>query len=107
MAEQTVWRLDEANMTISPSLRGQPAGLGLDGQRQRNETTIQREIAPEGVPVEIHAPWLKQASLPPALREKLLFPAILEVPDDIAPARPFLTVSEGRIIAPDGAGGGT
>ncbi|NJS39539.1 MAG: hypothetical protein HC783_11560 [Rhodobacteraceae bacterium] len=107
MAEKIVWMLEEANMTISPPLSGQQAGLCLDGQSQGNDTNIQREIAPEGVPVEIHAPWLKQAPLPLALRDKLLFSAIFEVPGDTAPARPFLTVGEGRIFAPYGAGGGT
>lgn len=34
MAERIVWMLEETNITISPPLPGQQAGLGLDGQTQ-------------------------------------------------------------------------
>ncbi len=86
----------------------------------RNDASIQRDMATtgisylhllfdrheiifaEGTAVEsLHAPWLTTAPLPPALRAELeaLFPEIFERAAATTPARPCLTVNEGRIFA--------
>jgi hypothetical protein len=59
-------------------------------------------IFAEGAPVEsLLADWLVRGALPPAQRAELeaLFPQLFEQPGNPAPARPCLTVKEGRILA--------
>lgn len=58
-------------------------------------------IFAEGAAVEsLHAPWLTRTTLPPALRAELeaLFPEIFNGTGTVAPARPCLSVTEGRIL---------
>lgn len=59
-------------------------------------------IFAEGAPVEsLLADWLVRGALPPAQRAELeaLFPQLFEQTASPAPARPCLTVKEGRILA--------
>jgi hypothetical protein len=105
----TGWRAEL--LTGEPEVLAAAADL-VDGDRVRVVAVEQVEyfhllfdrheiIFAEGAPVEsLLADWLVRGALPPAQRAELeaLFPQLFEQAASPAPARPCLTVKEGRIL---------